>query len=205
MRYNPAYAEARPEEVRRLIAENPWATLVSHTPDGLVASHYPVLLDEEAEGLAIVTHVGRPDEKLHQFGDREILLIVAGPSGYISPSWYAGDDMRVPTWNFAVAHCNGVPQILEADENLRVLTRLVRHFESRVADPVELDQTLGASLSKGTVGLRLPITRYECKVKMGQRETPESQRAVLEALRSPGAYENPALADEMDAALRDRS
>ena len=84
----------------------------------LVASHYPILLDEESEELAIFTHVGRPDEQIHGFGDREVLLIVAGPHGYISPSWYAPGATRAPTWNFSVAHCYGVPEILELDDNL---------------------------------------------------------------------------------------
>ena len=88
MRHNPKHAVTDEAVVRRLIAENPWATLVSHHDGELVASHYPILLDERADELAIVTHVGRPDEQVHGFGDREVLLIVAGPHGYISPSWY---------------------------------------------------------------------------------------------------------------------
>jgi transcriptional regulator len=31
----------------------------------LVASHYPILLDDEAEGLTVRTHVGRPDDVIH--------------------------------------------------------------------------------------------------------------------------------------------
>ena len=38
-----------------------------------MASHHPVLLDEGGDGLAVFTHVGRPDEKLHGFSRREIL------------------------------------------------------------------------------------------------------------------------------------
>jgi predicted FMN-binding regulatory protein PaiB len=34
------------------------------------------------------------------FGDREILVIVQGHHGYISPSWYAVGETRAPTWNF---------------------------------------------------------------------------------------------------------
>ena len=66
--------------MRRLIRDHPWATIVSHHDGGLVASHYPVLLDEERDDLAVVTHVGRPDEQVHGFGAAEMLLIVAGPA-----------------------------------------------------------------------------------------------------------------------------
>ena len=65
MRHTPGYLLTDPDEVKRLIRENPWATIVSHTAAGLVASHYPVILEEAAEGISIVSHVGRPDEKLH--------------------------------------------------------------------------------------------------------------------------------------------
>jgi len=184
--------------VRRLIDENPWATLVSGPGDDLVASHYPVLLDRDAEQLTVLTHVGRPDEKLHRFGTGEMLLIIAGPHGYISPSWYGPEGTPAPTWNFSVAHCYGVPEVLEADENLRVLTRLVDHFERHVESPLPLDQDFGRKLSKGTVGIRLPITRFVCKIKHSQDKDPVSQENVREQLRRPGPYRNDALADDMD-------
>jgi transcriptional regulator len=200
MRHNPKHAETDPAIVRRLIAENPWGTLVSQA-DGLVASHYPILLDEDSDELAIVTHVGRPDDQVHQFGNREMLLIVAGPHGYISPSWYSENAAPAPTWNFSVAHCYGVPQILEADDNLRVLTRLVAHFEQHVADPLWLDQEIGARIARGTVGIRLPITRFVCKIKMSQDKDPVSQRQVLAELRGDGPYASAALAGDMERAL----
>jgi transcriptional regulator len=203
MRPNPKFEATDAAVVKRLIAENPWGTIVSDNGDELVASHYPILLDDRAsdDELTVVTHVGRPDEKVHRLGDSEVLLIVAGPHGYISPSWYSEEARRVPTWNFSVAHCHGVPEILDPDENLRVLTRLVAHFEQHAEEPAYLDQELGARVAPGTVGLRIPITRFVCKVKMSQDKDPESQRNVLEALRRPGAYEQPRLADEMARAL----
>jgi transcriptional regulator len=203
VRHNPKHAVTDEAVVRRLIAENPWATIVSHNGEELVASHYPVLLDDRAapDELTVVTHVGKPDEKVHDLGRSEVMLIVAGPHGYISPSWYSDEMTRVPTWNFSVAHCYGVPEILDADENLRVLTRLVEHFEQHVENPAYLDPEVGARLSRGTVGMRIPITRFVCKVKMSQDKDERSRRQVLEALRRPGAYENRRLADEMDRAL----
>ena len=200
MRHSPHHAVTDPAIVRRMIRENPWATFVSHH-DGLVASHYPILLDEESEELAIYSHVGRPDEELHGLGSSEVLLIVAGPHGYISPSWYVPGATPAPTWNFSVAHCYGTPQLLDPDTNLAVLTRLVAHFEDHVEDPLYLDQEIGARIARGTVGIRLPITRFECKVKMSEDKDPVSQRQVLEQLRGDGPYASRALADDMERAL----
>ena len=94
-----------------------------------------------------------------------------------------------------------MPEILDADENLRVLTRLVDHFERHVERPVELDQEIGARIARGTVGLRLPITRFVCKVKMSQNKDEVSQRQVLAQLRGDGPYASARLADDMARAL----
>ena len=81
MRENPDYALTDPRAVADLIRANPWAAIVSATDRGLVASHYPVLVDEDDDGLWITSHVGRPDERLHGLGSGELLVIVEGPSG----------------------------------------------------------------------------------------------------------------------------
>lgn len=205
MRHTPAHAVDDPAVVRRLIEENPWATLVSRARGELVASHYPVLLDESAgdDALAIVTHLGRPDDQVHDLtSGGEILLIVAGPHGYVSPSWYSPEGVRAPTWNFSVAHCHGTPQILSLEDNIMVLKRLVARFEQHVEEPLYLEDETADRLAPGTVGIRLPIDRFTCKVKMSQDKDAQSQRQVVAALRRPGPYHHPRLADEMTRALR---
>ncbi|MCW2978453.1 MAG: hypothetical protein JWO14_180 [Solirubrobacterales bacterium] len=198
MRHNPVHATADPDAVRDLVRANPWGTIVSSGPDGLVASHYPVLLDEDSEKLALLTHVGRPDEEVHGFGDTEVLVIFQGLHGYVSPSWYGPEGTKAPTWNFSVAHCHGVPQLLGAEENLATLTRLVETFERAVEEPLYLDQEWGARIAKGTVGLRIPVTRFVCKRKLSQDKDDVSRRQAIAKLREPGPYEHPALADEME-------
>jgi transcriptional regulator len=208
MRDNPLYASDDDRLVRELIAANPWATIVSATRAGLVASHYPVLLDHAPE-LALLMHVGRPDEEIHGFGSSEVLVIIAGAHGYISPSWYSLDANPVPTWNFIVAHCYGTPRLLDDDENRKLLTRLTAHFEQHVENPVHLGEGVAGRLGPATAGFRVPIERFICKVKMSQDEDPNTQARVLAALGRPGPYSNPALAEQMQttlesAGLRDR-
>jgi transcriptional regulator len=202
VRDNPAHRCEGPGAVRELIDAYPWAILVSDN-DGLVASHYPVILDEEAEQLTILSHLGKPDDRLHGIGEGEMLAIVQGHHGYVSPSWYAPGATRAPTWNFTVAHCYGVPQILDEEENLRTLARLVERFERRVEEPMLLDRDWAAPVARGTVGIRLPVERFVCKRKLSQDKDPVSRRQVIAELRRPGPYANPALADEMERALSD--
>jgi transcriptional regulator len=210
MRQNPSFTLASEEGVKRLIREHPWMTIVSETSaSGLVASHYPVLLDEEADGIVLLTHVGRPDEVVHELGRHEILVIVQGPHGYISPGWYDANP-AVPTWNFVTAHLYGTPELLDASENLRVLEQLVDHFEDPMPEPRRMRGTAENSeyadrIATGTVGLRIPITRFVAKNKMSQNKPAETVDRIIDELEGDGPYASPALAAEMrrtHAALR---
>ena len=206
MRENPYYALDDLDEIRRMIDENPWATLVSQTTSGLVASHYPILVDREREELSIVTHLGRPDDRIHDLPDHEMLVIVQGPHGYISASWY-GELVEVPTWNFLAAHLSGTPEILSDEENFAVLHRLVEHFECRVDKPRLLDGTPQDAANarnavRGTVGLRLTPTRIVAKRKLSQNKPREVVDAVIEQLEGDGPYASPDLAREMRLAHR---
>ncbi|MGK3952741.1 FMN-binding negative transcriptional regulator [Microbacterium sp. I2] len=201
MRQNPSFAMTDVAEIRRLIARNPWVTLVSSTDNGLVASHYAVLLDDERDDLTIVGHVGKPDDLVHGLGERELLVVVQGPHGYVSPGWY-GDTPSVPTWNFVSAHLSGIPEILTPDENLRVLDKLVAHFENGMPQPRLLwerpnDPDFVTRLEKGTVGFRLTPTRVVGKRKLSQNKSDEVVETVIAELDGGGAYADPRLADEM--------
>ncbi|MDQ1598378.1 MAG: transcriptional regulator [Microbacteriaceae bacterium] len=198
MRKTPSFLLEDPDEVKRLIRQNPWATIVANTGAGLVASHYPVLLEEDAAGISIVTHVGRPDDELLEIGENEILVIVQGPHGYISPSWYENDAF-VPTWNHVTAHLYGIPQILSEDENFAVLDRLVEHFEKRMPRPASLamDEHAARGIARGTVGLRVEVTRFDARQKLSQNKSREVVERILHHLGHDATYGNPALAEEM--------
>jgi transcriptional regulator len=199
MRHTPTYLLEDAAEVKRLIRRNPWMTYVSPTTHGLVASHYATLLEEtDDDTISIVSHFGRPDEVAHELGRHEVLVIVQGPHGYISPNWYAEGDF-VPTWNHVTAHLYGVPEILSDEENFRVLGELVDHFEQRMPAPVSLDidRAKAERIARGTVGLRIRVTRFDARAKLSQNKPPEVREAIMTALESDGPYSDPALAAEM--------
>lgn len=208
MRPNSRFALDDVDAIKTLIRQHPWCTFVSPVEGrGLVASHYPVILDEEADGIVLLSHVGRPDEALHELGAHEMLAVIQGPHGYVSPGWY-GTSPAVPTWNFAAAHLYGTPEVLSDQENLGVLERLVDHFERVLPEPYLMNRTLENAdyanrIVGGTVGFRLEVTRFDAKDKMSQDKPAEVVDRVLGELDRPGPYQNPDLARRM-AAVHDR-
>lgn len=209
MRQNPSFAMADVAEIRRLIEHNPWVTIVSAADGRLVASHYAVLLDPDRDDLTIVGHVGKPDDLIHGLGERELLVVVQGPHGYISPGWY-GDVQSVPTWNFVSAHLSGVPELLTADENLKVLERLVARFESGMPQPRLMweppnDPEYVRRLERGTVGFRLTPTRIVGKRKLSQNRPDEVVENIIVELESgAGPYTDARLPAEMRRDLETR-
>ena len=200
----PYYLLEDDVEVARLIRANPWAAFVSSTSHGIEASHYATLLDEEAWAkgeLAIVSHFGRGEIRLHELASvaepveaREMLVIIAGPHDYISPAWYDRGD-TIPTWNHVTAHLYGVPELLSDEENWQNLNQLVQHFEGGDPGSRAEAQSLGdkEDVARGTVGIRLRVTRYEARAKLSQNKTAEIRTKITEELD----LVNPALAAEM--------
>lgn len=199
---NPYFVSTDPAALRDLVERYPWATLVTPTAEGLQASHYPVLRDGDD---ALLTHVGKQDLRTLELPRHEVLVILQGPQGYVSTDWYPPGEF-VPTWNHVTAHLTCEVEVLDADENFRVLCRLVRHFEgdgerARLLEDREADARAAA---RGTVGLRLRIRGAKVWRKLSQNKPPHVVRGVVAGLRRAPNDLNAQLADEMERELSKR-
>jgi transcriptional regulator len=193
MRHTPQYLMTDPEEVKRLIRNNPWATFVSATSNGLVASHYPVLLDESATDITVLSHFGRPDDELHELGQHQMMMIIQGPHDYVSPSWYAPGDL-VPTWNHVTAHLYGTPVILDETRTTPSCA------SSRTTSSVTSRRAATCSTTRQPpAGPRRAPQACVCGLTASTPE-PSSARTrpkTSATTSSRLAADNPALADEM--------
>ena len=107
-----AFALKERAAVHRVLRELNFAVLVSSGDGGLTATHLPFLLDPEtgAKGT-LLGHMARANPQWRDLGHcradgRDVLVVFAGPHGYVSPNWY-GDDPAVPTWNYQAVHVYG--------------------------------------------------------------------------------------------------
>ena len=75
-----------------------------------------MLKDEGGYGV-IECHLARANPHSKELvAVREALMIFQGPEGYITPNWYATKAETgkvVPTWNYAVVHAYGCPEVKE--------------------------------------------------------------------------------------------
>jgi transcriptional regulator len=192
------FAEERIEVLHAAIQWTGFATLVSLGPDGLIATHLPLVLDASAGELGtLYGHVARGNPHWRDGVDMvESLAIFLGPDAYVSPSWYATkreNGRVVPTWNYLAVHAYGRLRTFEEPERLREhVTRLTNRQEAGRLDRWFVDDAPSEfvdGLLKGIVGLELPIARIEGKWKMSQNR-PEADRlgaiAGLEASAQPG-------------------
>ncbi|MCW6009330.1 FMN-binding negative transcriptional regulator [Micromonospora sp. CPCC 205371] len=188
-----------PQQLRALVDAHPWATLATWSPpDGLVVSHLPVIVDPATPGPVVLGHLGRADAARHRLGSTESVLIVQGPHGYISPTFYAGGPY-VPTWNFVVVHLHGQPQPLSGAETYDILDRTVDRLERDRPTPWRLANVAAyaARIAGQTAGFRLVPDRIRGRAKLSQDKPHEDQRQVIQALSEDPVHANPALAAAM--------
>jgi transcriptional regulator len=185
------FALAGVEQARAIVRSHPFATLV--TAD-LRATHMPCLVDEEAEGLAIIGHVARADPVAASLGG-PLLAIFQGPRGYVSASWYASD--LIPTWNHVTLHVRGTPELF--DDAMPALRQTVDHFEAGVEKPWSLDRMgeTAREMADQVVAFHLRADSWHAEAKLSQDKPEHEQARVLAGLERDGPYANPALASAM--------
>src|SRR5688572_30446298 len=103
----PRYQVTDDAEIDRFVRAHGFATPVSHGRDGLIATHIPVELDYESDGVRRLRgHVSKANPQWRQLGEsKEAMVVFLGPHTYISPTWY--DHPNVPTWNYQAVHFYG--------------------------------------------------------------------------------------------------
>ena len=200
------FAEERTEVLHAAIARTGLATLVTLAPDGLVATHLPLVLDGTAGPLGtLYGHVARGNPQWRDFDPNvDALAIFLGPEAYISPSWYATrreTGRVVPTWNYLTVHAYGSLRTFDDPDGLRAhVTRLTDRQEAerddrwRVSDAP--DDFVDGML-KGIVGLELPIARLEGKWKMSQNRPAPDQQGAMVGLEATGRPPEQAVSEVM--------
>lgn len=186
----PAFRQDDPAEIHRIIRAARLATLVTATPDGLLATPLPLILDaSEGEHGVLYGHLARANPQWQRPVNGEAMAIFSGPDAYVTPSWYPSKSEHgkvVPTWNYTAVHAYGALEFFDdAARLLDMVTRLTQLYEQPRQQPwavTDAPAPFVAAQLKGIVGLRLPISRLEGKVKMSQNRSEADRAGVATGL-----------------------
>jgi transcriptional regulator len=202
MTYIPQHFRVLDEPtLRDFMAAYDFATIVSASSDGLVASHVPVLSRRSGGALVIVGHVARANHHWRLMdGATPAMAIFHGPHGYVSPTWYETGP-AVPTWNYGVVHAHGLPTAHEDEGFLRgVLEELVQRYEGNRPNGMRLETLPGDfydRMLRAIVAFEMPAARLEGKFKLGQNRSIQDRLRTIAALERDGSREAAWLAEFM--------
>ena len=207
--YVPHFHAVEDEQhVRAMVAGIGSAQLVTVGQDG-----YPLatLLPVVWEGDTVIAHMARANPHWTEIGDGSpVLLVVAGPQAYISPSWYASKTEHgrvVPTWNYSAVQIAGRATIRQDADWLRaVVDDLVERHEAHREVPwstMDAPEKYIRGQLRAIVGIEIAVERVEGKAKLSQNRSTADQQGVVEGLRQESSHGAFDVAEEMSAHLQD--
>lgn len=176
--------------VDRLVAEHPFAQLISAEADGFACTPLPLLLERDGANSAwLIGHLARANPHVARLRERpRALAVFLGAHGYVSPSWLR-DRSQAPTWNFETAHFDVHVELDETGRHSHcALQRLVAHMELGRAQPwssVELGARYTA-LEGAIIAFRARVLGVRAKFKLGQNERADVYADILAALERKG-------------------
>jgi len=210
--YTPtAFAVTDLDTLHSQIEAHGLATMVTMTPDGLIASYLPLLLDR-ARGPqgTLVGHLARANPQATR-SDTSVpaLAMFQGIDGYISPSIYATKHQTgkaVPTWNYTAIHAYGTATFFsDPDRLLDVVTRLTDKHEATRPVPwavSDAPRDFIDGMLRAIVGVEIPIDRLEGKAKLSQNRPPVDHEGIVSGLQAEGRAD---LAAQVARAIAERA
>ena len=194
--YIPAhFAETRPEELQRIMRDNPLGMLVTHGDAGLDADHIPFEFDAAtgAHGT-LIAHVARANALWQRCPTgTPVMVVFRGAQAYISPNWYPSKHethRQVPTWNYEVVHAHGTLTVHDDERFVRrVVAQLTRRHEATEPKPWKMGDSAPDyidAMLRNIVGIEVTITSLVGKVKLSQNREPRDRQNAADTLDARG-------------------
>ena len=178
------YKNENVDEIKEFISQHSFSILINQVDGKPWATHTPLELDEDSEGNDIlVGHIAKANPQWRAFdSDAKVLCIFNGPHAYISSSWYK--DEEVPTWDYIAVHVYGTLKVLNEEETMNFLHKLVDKYEMDSKNPISLHDMSPNTLRqvKGVVGFSIKIEEIQAAYKLSQTR-PQDHTKVIEELK----------------------
>jgi transcriptional regulator len=193
-------------QIRALMREERFATLISSGSLGPFATHLPTVTKDDAPCAMAECHLARANPHWKDLAAAdEALMIFQGAQAY-TPNWYpskAEHGKVVPTWNYVALHAYARPEVIEdANWLRRHVAELTAQEEANEPRPWVLSDAPDDYIERmlrGIVGFRFRIARMESKWKMSQNRGAEDRDGIVTGLRARNGRDDLRVADTIQA------
>ena len=193
--YLPEMFRLEDELALDVVARAGFATVVVSTGSGFEATPIPWMLRRSPDSTLLVGHISKANPLARTLsGSVDAIVIVDGPDGYVSPSWYpskAESGEVVPTWNYVSVHLHGRLSLVDDAGWLREMVEsLTVRYESERDQPWSVDDAPADYIDRmlrGIVGVEFLVERVEGKAKLSQNRSEADRAGVIVGLRAEGA------------------
>lgn len=193
------YKNENQEEIKNFIHENGFGILINQMGGKPWATHIPMLLLENESGQQILEgHISIENPQANSLANGQIFLaIFTGNHAYISSSWY--DHENVPTWNYTAVHAYGKITILNQEDTILSLKKLVDKYEINSENPIKIEELSAKTMmqARGIIAFNLEIASIEAVKKLSQNRDDKNYTNIINELEKTKEINSIVLAQEM--------
>jgi transcriptional regulator len=203
--YIPKYFKVtNVDEICEFVQKNSFGTIVTTEQGKPIATHLPLGFIKKGDDYYITGHMAYGNPQWRTFETCEdVLIMFQGPHAYVSSSWYSHEN--VPTWNYQAIHMYGKPSILEKDELIEELTRMLEKYEQNRENPVlwdKLSPELLENQLKGIVGFMIKVGEIQAAYKLSQNRNEVDYINIIDKLQDEGNPNSKQMAELMEKRLK---
>jgi transcriptional regulator len=193
------YKNNNPEEVKDFLQKNSFGILINQTNGKFLATHIPIELDIDKNGKDILHgHIAIENPQgVGLTNDSQILAVFSGPHTYISSSWY--DHENVPTWNYIAVHVYGKIKVLDYEDSIKSLKKLVDKYEANSENPVQVEGLSEKTMrqARGIIAFEIEIDEIHAVKKLSQNRDEKNHQNIISELEKKEDSNSKLIANHM--------
>lgn len=178
------------KQLKSMMREYPFATLITHSESGIEATHLPVIITNTQGKDIVQAHIAKANNIWQSTKEgADVLLIFNGPNCYISPNYYPTkkeSGKAVPTWNYVAVHVRGKIAFIHDEQWIyNMIDALTTEHEYEQETPWSMSDAPQSYIKKmlpAIVGIEITIDSMEGQWKLSQNQPEINKTGILQGL-----------------------
>jgi len=185
------FKEKDKQTILDFMEEHPFAFMTGSFLSGAqVATQVPVLLEERNGELYLQGHIMRnTDHHKALVENPNALVVFAGPSCYVSASWYSNPQIG-STWNYMSVHVAGEVRFMTNEELISFMRKLTLKFEKGNTESLTIYDNLPEpflnNMMPAIAGFEIKAEKMDNVFKLSQNRDEKSYMNIISNLEQIG-------------------